>query len=139
VNPADKPVIEHFVRGTLGCKCPDEVFQSIVIERIPACGSTEPITRLVIGDRLLIYVLDAGRGDLGGGALETLSAQGRADRDLHGLNRFRLVIASSRPRELVPALPDRFASSVGHDDRAHLHVLALDQLPQFARLRSAGV
>lgn len=128
VTPADQTAIERFVRVTLGCRCPDEVFQSIAIERVGAPGEAGPLTRLLVGNRLLIYLLERDGSELPAGALEALCAAGRADRDRHGLNRFRLVVGSARPDELRPTLRECFGSAAGADDRAHLHVLAPDQV-----------
>ena len=57
MDPSHADEITRFVRGALGCQCPDDVFQSIVIahERTPDNGA--PFTRLLVGDRLLIYLV----------------------------------------------------------------------------------
>ena len=57
LNPHHTDEITRFVRGTLGCQCPDEVFQSIVIGQERTADHGEPFTRLLVGDRLLIYIL----------------------------------------------------------------------------------
>ena len=41
--------VEHFVRGTLGCSCPDEVFRSIVVSRLPAVAGRPPILQVLVG------------------------------------------------------------------------------------------
>ena len=97
VTSLASPALEHFVRGTLGCKCPDVVFQSITIDR------ADSHTRLVVGNRLLIYVFESSSGKT-------------------------LALADAKAN---------FAESVGDDDRAHLHVIAADQLP--AELRRSTV
>jgi hypothetical protein len=130
VNVVDQNAIERFVRGTLGCRCPDEAFQSIAIERIRAPGEAGPVMRLLVGNRLLVYVLGRDGSELSPEALETLCEAGRVDRDSHGLNRFRLVVASAQPAGLPSALMECFQSAACGDDRAHLHLLASDELPQ---------
>ena len=122
MTPAS-PALEHFIRSTLGCKCPDEVFQSIAIDR------TDGHTRLVIGSRLLIYVLETAPGRPAGKAVSRLTEQGLADRNAERLNRFRLVVASAQPTLILADAKASFADAAGADDRAHLHVLATDQLP----------
>jgi hypothetical protein len=133
MNPADRPSIEHFVRTTLGCKCPDEVFESIAIERAPTSRDALPHTRLVIGDRLLIHVLEAPSVKATSAAVSKLTTQGRTERDAKQYNRYRLVVASDYPTELLSAARTGFDSVAGTDHRAHLHILATDQLPDALR------
>jgi hypothetical protein len=130
LNPADAKAIELFVRGTLGCQCPDEIFSDITIthERNPDCDLA--YTRLVIGNRLLIYVLDARHSSALPLEVATLAARGRADRETDRLNRFRLVLTSDRPDEARAEVDTAFYSAAGHDDHAHLHVVGADQLPR---------
>jgi hypothetical protein len=85
--------------------------------------------RLVIGDRLLIHIVAAsGRTDLFP-QIEKLAAAGRDERDRRGYNRFRLVVAIPAMTGDAASLGQRFSRALGGDDRAHLHVLAADQLP----------
>jgi hypothetical protein len=134
MNPADRKSIEHFVRTTLGCKCPDEVFDSISIERATTPDAALPHTRLVIGNRLLIHVFEAQFSKALAAAVARLARQGRAERDAQHFNRYRLVIGSAHPTQLLEEARTRFASVAGTDDRAHLHVLATDQLPDALRV-----
>lgn len=122
MTPAS-PALEHFIRSTLGCKCPDEVFQSVTID----CADSH--ARLVIGNRLLIYVLETATGRAAGRTVSRLTEQGLADRNALRLNRFRLVVASAQPTQVLADAKAGFAKAAGDDDRAHLHVLAADQLP----------
>jgi hypothetical protein len=126
---ADRVSIEHFVRGTLGCGCPDEVFQSIAISHLPAVVGRLPIVQLLVGSRLLIHIVTPPAAIPGNGWIEQLAAHGRAARDRHGYNRFRLVIAAPMPAESVRDLKDRFARATAGDEKAHLHFVGQDQLP----------
>ena len=134
MNPADRTSIEHFVRGTLGCKCPDEVFQSITILRAPTPTAAMPHTRLVIGGRLLIDVVETQRVAATTHAVSNVAKQGLAERDAKQYNRYRLVVASDYPTELLSAARTGFESVAGTDHRAHLHILATDQLPDALRV-----
>jgi hypothetical protein len=134
MNPTDRQSIECFVRTTLGCKCPDDVFQSIAIDRCPAQDAAVPHTRLVIGDRLLIYVCEAQSGQAMAAALSALATRGRSERDARHFNRFRLVVASDHATQLLTDAGAIFASAAGDDDRAHLHILATEQLPDPLRV-----
>jgi hypothetical protein len=134
MNPADRQSIEHFVRTTLGCQCPDEVFESIAIERAPTPDTALPHTRLAIGERLLIHVFEAPSVKATAAAVSKLATQGRTERDAKQYNRYRLVIASAHPTQVLDDARTSFASVAGTDERAHLHVLATDQLPDALRV-----
>jgi hypothetical protein len=134
MNPTDRQSIEHFVRTTLGCQCPDEVFESIAIERAPTPDTALPCTRLVIGDRLLIYIHETQSARATTAAVSRLAKQGLAERDAKQYNRYRLVLASAHPTQVLDDAGTSFASVAGTDERAHLHVLATDQLPDALRV-----
>ena len=126
---ANHDSIEHFVRGTLGCGCPDEVFQHLVVSRVPPVAGRPPIVQLLVGSRLLIHVVAPPDGAATNGWIEQLAANGRAARDRHGYNRFRLVIASQAPLTSARELQERFARTIVGDEKAHLHFVGSDQLP----------
>jgi hypothetical protein len=121
--------IEHFVRATLGCQCPDEVFRSVSIEPHRTADGAIGYTRLLVGNRLLIYILDTAAVRVAGGALTDLVARGRRERDERGYNRFRLVIACDEPASAGTAVQNAFNEAAGNDDRAHLHCLPRALLP----------
>lgn len=129
MSGTDRSGIERFVRGTLGCGCPDEVFQSIAIRRLPATADRPPVVELLVGSRLLIHVVAPPTAASANGWLEQLAANGRATRDRHGYNRFRLVVAASGGAAPAADLEARFARAAVGDDRMHLHVIAADRLP----------
>ena len=125
----DRASIEHFVRGTLGCGCPDEVFQHLVVSRLPPIAGRPPIVQLLVGSRLLIHVVAPPEGAVGNGWIEQLASSGRTARDRHGYNRFRLVIASPTPPAAAREIQERFARAIVGDEKAHLHFVGSDQLP----------
>jgi hypothetical protein len=129
MDPDRKAAIERFVRGTLGCQCPDEVFRNVEIDPLALPGGRGTGRRLVIGGRLLIHVVAAPERSELLPRLEELAIAGRDERDRLGLNRFRLVIGMPAAASDAPSLEHRFSRALGGDDRAHLHVLAADQLP----------
>jgi hypothetical protein len=123
--------VQHFIRSTLGCGCPEEVLQWI------ECSQTETVpehglllTRIDVGGRLLVYVV---AGDVlpetAAEALPALLAAGLAERERAGFNRLRLVVAGDDPDAIRPLAECAFADSAPHDDRVHLHVVAIDDLP----------
>ena len=130
LNETDSQAVEQFVRNTLGCRCPDEVFRSIAVRTDTLPGGEPPFRRLVIGDRLLVYVLALRPGPASADAVEALAALGRADRDDRGYNRFRLVLAASTDERVPGAIIDGFAKVVAGDARAHLHLVSNRELPR---------
>ncbi|MGB7738753.1 MAG: hypothetical protein WBM03_06540 [Steroidobacteraceae bacterium] len=66
--------------------------------------------------------------------MSKLATQGRTERDAKHYNRYRLVIVAAHPTQLLDDARTSFASVVGDDQRAHLHVLATDQLPHALRV-----
>ena len=110
------------MRDTLGCACPESVFESVERASLPDAAG-EPVTRLVIGGRLLIYVA-RGVPDVAG--VIALAAAGRQDRDGHGLNRFRLVVGLPGEQSDVAALAAAFRDAVGDDPKAHLHCVSAE-------------
>jgi hypothetical protein len=133
MTPEQNEPIERFVRVTLGCKCPDEVFQKVAVEPGQLADGKVAFTRLTIGDRLLIYVFEATADRGSGRAAAQLTERGRKERDTRGLNRFRLVVATGHPTQLLERVQARFARAADGDERCHLHVLATDQLPAAVR------
>lgn len=127
----DMARMQHFIRSTLGCGCPDDVLQWI------ECSRSEPVpehdlmlTRIDVGGRLLVYVVEGNEApEMTAGALPALMAAGLAERERAGFNRLRLVLASREP-DAILALAERvFAESAPRDDKLHLHVVAADDLP----------
>ena len=125
----DQDDIEHFVRGTLGCGCPDEVFRTVSVTRLPAMPGRPAVRQLLVGSRLLVHVANAPQDAQSADWIEQLAADGRATRDRHGYNRFRLVIVGACPGSEVVNLESRFTRAVARDERAHLHLLDRRELP----------
>jgi len=121
--------IEHFVRAKLGCQCPDEVFRSVSIDKIRIADGAIGYTRLLVGNRLLIYILDAASVSIADGELADLVARGCRERNERGYNRFRLVIACDEPASESTAVQHAFDDASGNDERAHLHCLPRALLP----------
>ena len=112
--------------------------ESIAIARAATPDTALPHTRLVIGERLLIHVFEAPSVKATAAAVSELATQGRTERDAKQYNRYRLVIVSAHPTQVLDDARTSFASVVGDDQRAHLHVLATDQLPHALRVDAIG-
>ena len=118
---------ESFIRDTLGCQCPVELFQELTDEVELTAGplfsafsqadsSLIPFLDRVlsVGGRLLVVVTRSREKT----PLLRLLAAGKAVRDSWGFNRLRVVVI----------FPDEQPGSVniapyGLDDRTHLHFL----------------
>jgi hypothetical protein len=143
-GPRSQAEIERFVRDTLGCGCPDEVFRSIRVERATVPGAAiagaRPVTRLVLGDRLLVYALETDTGTLLPELVRALALAGRSERDTRRLNRFRLALATGHAGPPTAELEAAFSTVAGSDERMHMHLLEPGQLPDslVTGMRGAG-
>lgn len=89
-TPAD---VRQFIREVLGCKCPGGVFERFSLERGREASADGPYQwRLVIGERLLIYVAPLPDSGNLSTWLDSLRSAGIRDRDSAALNRFRAVV-----------------------------------------------
>ena len=125
-----KEQIKGFVRNTLGCTCPEEVFQSIdCSEDVPIQGDITAWYRIDVGGRLLIYVFkETQERDLATD-IGTLISHGRQAKESGGYNRFRLVLLSQNPQHVSEMATAAFDSLV-KDDKTHLHVVDQSEIPQ---------
>jgi hypothetical protein len=132
--------LECFIRGELGCRCPAAVFRDIALERCPPLFGDWPDGWLVsVGNRLLILVLRCDDCVAMQRSLGLLREAGRRLRDAHGYNRFRLVVATSRPDDMALSLAPYFENPQGGDERLHLHVVAAARVPDLpAQWSSSG-
>jgi hypothetical protein len=134
----DRAAVIRFVRDTLGCGCPDDVFDFMDIGPLPSVAGGRPALQLVVGGRLLIRLVEPPLPATTAGWLEDLANAGRATRDARDYNRFRLVLVAPHGEALPAGLDERFTATVGGDQRAHLHVIAADQLPATLSVQLAG-
>ena len=127
-----------FVRGRLGCGCPDEVFEDVRIERRPEPFAGLPVDALVrIGGRLLVVLCaPTGRREIEA-ALARIVTVGLTIRDAEGFNRLRIVVVTVDD-DAGPVLTPLFANATGRDERAFLHVVAPSAVPTGLRARPHG-
>lgn len=105
--------VKEFVRDKLGCKCPNEVFEIIEVERN---FSSEVLQyRINVGNRLLIYVVDGSRCQTEE-SVRNLVEEGVKERDERNFNRFRLVLAMDEIYEFR-----RLMKIVDGIEKAHIH------------------
>jgi len=125
--------VAGFVRGTLGCGCPDDVLRSIRMDR-PGSGEL-PTVRLQVGSRLLICLVGAPRSHTQADRVQALVVQGRAERDAGGYNRFRLVLVTNgTPDATVIATAEAgFLAGAAGDEQSYLHRVARQDVPGVIR------
>ena len=130
MNPTQFSTIKHFLRGELGCACPDEVFAAMDVQHAPSRFEGLPGDCLiVIAKRLLVLVIDTGHWQDVSRHLESLVSRGRELRDAEGFNRIRFVVATRDNEVAEPLLMQRFGDLPSLDDRIHLHVISPEGLP----------
>jgi len=105
------------VRGLLGCTCPEEIFDHYQV-RQQVIGSL-PLVSLMMGDRLLVWMIDGGKVAEPEQTLGRLLHAGRTERDGRGLNRFRLVVVG----DFLSWEKDWGYLAETLDAKVHLHVL----------------
>jgi hypothetical protein len=121
--------IKGFIKGTLGCTCPDKVFKEIRHETnaiLPQCRS--PVSRIELGDRLLLYLLITDSPDIVERDLPVIIRNGRQERDRRGFNRFRAVVCVSNAGDIAHLAEDVFARYSEKDEKVHLHVLTREDV-----------
>lgn len=120
--------IKIFVKQTLGCACPDEVFQYIDCQSNIRLQDDIVLNKKInIGNRLLIYVIEADNPDSMKDIVPLLISMGKNERDSLRLNRFRLVLVTDRLNEIKQAA-DILFDTVDKDERIHLHVISQDDI-----------
>jgi hypothetical protein len=120
-NVLNEEKLTSFVKQTLGCRCPEEVFTSIHSHPMRTGELPGAATRIVVGDTLLIYLVPtASIRDLVDNLAEVADS-GRRDRDSNGYNRFRLVVAANSGASERDAATATFAAEAGDDANMHIH------------------
>ena len=134
VDKISSSAVRRFVRGTLGCSCPDEVFEAVRIVKEPPWFDGLPGDYLLaIGHRLLVCVISTTPWQEVMENLETLFIRGCEMRDAEGFNRFRLVVATPDNRTAEAALMGQFGTLSDRDSRLHLHVVTPECLEELER------
>jgi hypothetical protein len=122
--PTMKDSIIQFVKQTLGCQCPDEVFRHIECEQDIHLDSNIVLTaRINVGNRLLIYIIETDNTAFIKDNLNSMVKAGKNERDKRGFNRFRLVLAGDDTDSLHPDIDKLFGELKVDDDKIHLHLI----------------
>jgi hypothetical protein len=126
----NKDLIVNFVQKILGCGCPTEVFDDItLIENHRLCQYTILKYKIVIGGKLLIYIIENPEPEYIEDNLMNVIFMGKAERNSDGLNRFRLVLISQDIEKIKNISEEYFLSMSKDDDKMHLHLISPKDLP----------
>jgi hypothetical protein len=111
--------IYDFVRNRLGCQCPEEVFDDIIVG-FPSIfkGISHCALQILIGNRLFLALVRTDRLSEMTNEVRTILQQGKLIRDDNGFNRFRLVLIGAVEEKTLMALQ---MEADGMDDRVHVH------------------
>jgi len=113
--------LKVFVKNTLGCGCPEEVFEKIDVSELLTEEYDKEITRIVVGDTLLIYIIGSELSENYVGSVESIALAGKNDRDANNYNRFRLVVSGFEDEVQQEKLSDSFLKSFDVDEKMHIH------------------
>ena len=121
--------ITDFVRKTLGCNCPEEVFQYIDCRSIENIDENMlPAYEINIGNRLLIFAATIDEVDSLKPVLTKLVQTGINKRDEKKFNRFRIVLLTAGASDVARQASEIF-NSLAADEKVHLHVINKDDFP----------
>ena len=115
--------IKAFVKGSLGCTCPDDVFDVVDdVGDVEIASGLSLLHKITVGNRLLIYVYEA---DSIGNLKEhvpILVRHGNEEKTRRGYNRFRLVLLSDAIGAVRPIAKPLFESA-NDQENTHLHII----------------
>jgi len=121
--------IRTFVKKTLGCRCPEEVFEDIECQANIFLDNILVTNKIYIGKKLLIYIVELSDSDGLKETLKSLVVKGKKERDRMWLNRFRLVLAVEDPRTVGKHAFAVF-DILEKDERVHLHVVHKEEIKE---------
>jgi hypothetical protein len=125
----DKKNIKTFVKLTLGCTCPEEVFEYIDCQsNIKLNDDIVLSNKINIGNRLLIYVVEVTNPVFIKNVLPFLVNTGKKERDNLRFNRFRLVLVTEN-LDKIKEIAESIFDTIHKDDKVHLHVIQKDKVP----------
>jgi hypothetical protein len=122
--------IKAFVQKTLGCGCPEEVFQYIESKSDIQMQAVLVKHKINIGNRLLIYIVEIHNSDTLKNIVTFLVDTGKKERDSLCFNRFRLVLATDTVDEITQVAED-FFKDINRDEKVHLHIVHRNSILNF--------
>jgi hypothetical protein len=128
----DREAIKTFVQKTLGCGCPEEVFEYIDCQFNIKLDDIELSSKINIGNRLLIYITEVNNQSSVKNILPSLVSAGKNERDTLKFNRFRLVLVTDKLNEIKGSAETIF-NTITKDEKVHLHVVDKKKVPIFLK------
>ncbi len=128
----DREAIKTFVQKTLGCGCPEEVFEYIDCQFNIKLDDIELSSKINIGNRLLIYVIEVNNQSSVKNILPFLVSAGKNERDNLKFNRFRLVLVTDKLNE-IKGNAETIFNTIPKDEKVHLHVVDKKKVPIFLK------
>ena len=113
--------LKAFVKNTLGCGCPEKVFEKIDVSKLLIVEHGKEMTRIVVGETLLIYIIRPEPSGDFVDSVESIGLIGKTDRDTNNYNRFRLVVSGIEDDAQQAKVSERFSKSFNTDDKMHIH------------------
>lgn len=117
--------LKKFVQHTLGCGCPEEVFNNIEYEKNQ--GEVWD-GRINVGGRLLVYIVQVDSEDDLPNKIALAMETGVTERNHKGFNRFRLVLVNSNHLQLSKLAEKTFCESKLFDEKTHFHLLSQEDI-----------
>ena len=127
-SPTNPNQMKRFVKNTLGCTCPDSVFEHQEFDSGISISNIKNCKKLCAGERLLIYLIDIESIPNLPLSITSTIAEGRKERDSRGLNRFRLVLGANDIDAVRKEANKIFQSINDLDDKVHLHVVSQQEI-----------
>jgi hypothetical protein len=118
-----KELAVHFVKDTLECSCPEEVFNHYQVMR--GRSGYGPFVQLIMGDRLLVKIIEMPKQSLINEAVPEILQNGVEERERRHLNRFRLVIVG-HPSPVLQKTIMEFTDKM--DSRVHVHIITPNEV-----------
>jgi hypothetical protein len=115
---SDRGELIQLIQDTLGCGCPQQVFEHARLQMVWAAHT--PMVQLILGNKLLVWIADLTRIDRAKNGVSALLKEGRIERDRRNLNRFRLVLVGELARSEANGL---LALHEARHEKVHLHLL----------------
>lgn len=114
--------VKRFAIDVLGCGCDNSVFNRIDHDRNYRLPSGITLSsRILIGARLLIYVID--RDFASPADLKSVVLDGLEERNSRGYNRLRVVLTTDSPESDLQKYSRIFNEIPSRDEKTHLHVI----------------
>ena len=128
----DEESIKTFAQKTLGCDCPEEVFEYIDCQFNIKLNDVVLSRKINIGNRLLIYVVNINNQISLKNILPFLVSTGKDERDNLKFNRFRLVLVTDKLNK-VKGTAETIFKTIIKDEKVHLHVVDKKKVPMFLK------